>query len=311
MRRRVRRVLTWVWFRLFLLFERFGVHILPKYFYTPIADYHWLQRNKEVWIQRAPLAGIEWNVDKQFEWLQQICKPYYHEVAGLKAYREAVAEEWGPGFGPINSQVLHCFIRTMAPPQIVEIGSGISTACMLHASRLNEKAGRPPSRITCIEPYPRRAFYRIGNVTHIQRLCQAVPQSVFAQLQSADLLFVDSSHAVKVGSDVIRIYLDIIPRLPRGVFIYIDDINLPYAYSRYVLSERFFSASQETALLLALLTNNEHLSVLACLSALHYDRAQELMELLSDYRPQANLEGLYRPSPPTANFVDSIFLQTR
>jgi hypothetical protein len=65
-------------------------------------------------------------------------------------------------------------------------------------------------------------------------------------MEAGDLLFIDSSHAVKTGSEVLRIYLEIIPGLPAGVYVHVHDINLPYLYSRDALSAYY--ASQETAL---------------------------------------------------------------
>jgi hypothetical protein len=289
------------------MLDRLGIHILPKHYYTPIPDYHWLRQHPEAWMGRAPLTGVRWNLDEQVEWLAHICGPYYREVAGLKWCEEASQKAFGPGFGPIESQVLHCFIRSQAPRHIVEIGSGMSTMCMLNALDMNRQESRPPSEVVCVEPYPSEALRENRNITLISQPCQMVPRSVFAELRSGDLLFIDSSHAVKLGSDVIRIYLDIILGLSTGVFIHIHDIFLPYLYPRAALSYPF--GSQETALLLALLTNNEHLSVLASLSALHYDRTLELAKIASDYRPQPNLEGLAVDSAK-GHFPNSLWLRT-
>jgi hypothetical protein len=52
----------------------------------------------------------------------------------------------------------------------------------------------------------------------IPQVSQQVPLSLFDQLSSGDLLFIDSSHAVKIGSDVLRIYLEIIPRRAPRIF---------------------------------------------------------------------------------------------
>jgi hypothetical protein len=295
-------------FKLFFLLDTLGLHVLPKHYYTPVPDYSWLRTHKEAWAGRARLAGVHWDLDQQLQWLEETCRPYYHEVAGLAFYREAAVRGLGSGFGEIDSQVVHCFLRAEAPPRIIEIGGGVSTACLLHGSDINIREGRPGSQIVCIEPYPKKTFRNVGKIMHIEQPCQAVPYSVFAQLKSGDLLFVDSSHAVKVGSDVIRIYMDIIPSLPPGVFIHIHDIYLPYLYPRSVLFYPF--AWQETALLLALLTNNNHLSVLACLSALHYDRTDKLASLLSDYRPQSNSDGLCPAYPAKGHFPSSIWLCT-
>lgn len=310
-RKWARRLLRGLWFKAFLAFERVGLHVLRKTFYSPIQDYHWLAQNQEFWIRPCSLIGIDWCLNTQLEWLGKICGPYYSEIAGLRFFNESAARGWGPGFGAIESQVLHCFIRAHAPPRVIEIGSGQSTVSMLHASEMNAKEGRSVSRITCIEPYPRKALQQLQDVTLLKLPCQAVSNSVFSQLATGDLLFIDSSHAVKVGSDVLRIYLEIIPRLPSGVFIHVHDINLPYLYNRSTLSSFFMQGSQETSILVALLTENRRLGVLASLSALYYDRAKELKAILSDFEPQPTVDGLCPSYPLPGHAPNSIWLQTR
>jgi Methyltransferase domain len=302
------KLLTRASFRLFTILDRGGVHVLPKHYYTPVPDYDWLKRNKQVWTRRTSLTGVHWNLDEQLEWLAQTCVPYYHEVRGLEFYEQTVASGVGAGFGAIESQVLHCFIRSKAPRRIVEIGSGVSTACIVNAAKQNRPAANNWPSIVCIEPYPRKAFGKITNIRHLKEPCQTVSASTFDELQAGDLLSVDSSHALRVGSDVIRIYLDIIPRLAPGVYIHIHDIFLPYLYQRSVLFNYF--AWQETSLLTALLVNNTHLSVLACLSALHYDRTDKMMELFVDYKPRGGSAGLDESSNPRGHFPASLWLRT-
>jgi len=96
----------------------------------------------------------------------------------------------------------------------VEIGSGVSTACMVHA------AGQEPTELTCIEPFPSRALRETAGARLVAQTCQEVPLEFFSQLGEGDLLFIDSSHAVKVGSEVPSIYLEILPNLQPGVFIH-------------------------------------------------------------------------------------------
>jgi hypothetical protein len=289
--------------------DRLGIHVLPKHYYSPVPDHAWLKEHKELWTGRVNLQGVEWDLDCQMDWLVRMCEPYYDEVRGLGFYTEASSVGWGPGFGAIESQVLHCVIRSLAPPRILEIGSGVSTACMVNAAKSNNQENKPAARITCIEPYPKPAFRGLSGIRHIQELCQAVPREIFAELEAGDLFFVDSSHAVKTGSDVLRIYLEIIPRLPPGVIVHIHDIFLPYLYSRDALTN--FFDWQETALLAALMTNNSRLSVLTCLSALHYDRSKELRALLSDYQSQANEQGLHvNRTALQGHFPASLWLRT-
>lgn len=295
-------------FKGFLALDKIGVHLLPKHYCSPVPDYTWLLRHREAWTGRCVCPATEWHLEAQLEWLLRVCRPYYQEVAGLSFYKRSTDRDLGPGFGPIESQVLHCFVRAQVPERIIEIGSGVSTACMLNAIHYNGREGKRTSQIICIEPYPRSAFHGLKEITHIQQPCQLVDKSVFSGLKAGDLLFVDSSHSVRIGSDVLRIYLEIIPSLPAGVFIHIHDIFLPYLYPRATLS--LLATSQETALLLSLLTNNMHLTTLACLSALHYDRSVQMQQILPDYQPQENSEGLPASYPPKGHFPNSMWLQT-
>ena len=295
-------------FKLMLALDRMGLHVLPKHYYTPVPDLAWLDKNRSSWMGRSSLKGIEWDLPKQFEWLKNTCESHYNEVAGLESYSSFVEGGSGPGYGPIESQVLHCFIRSHAPARIIEIGSGVSTMCMLQAAALNQRDGIRIPNITCVEPFPSKNLRQNKKIELVPKICQEVPLSLFESLSSGDLLFIDSSHALKVGSDVARIYLEIIPNLPPGVTIHIHDIYLPYLYPRDVFSMPYWW--QETALLAALLVNNQRLSVLSCLSALHYDYPDHLQRLFTDYRPAMNNEGL-AAGPTAGHFPASLWLQTR
>lgn len=280
--------------RAFLAMDDLGVHVLPKHYYSSVPDHRWLRENPDAWQRRAPLAGVAWDLKRQLGWLDEVCRPYYPEVAGLSFYDKVTANDVGPGFGPIESQVVHCVVRATGPRRIVEIGSGVSTLCMVHAAGLNERNGKPSSSITCIEPYPRKNFLGLRGITHLPRVCQTVPDAVFEQLEAGDLLFVDSSHAVKCGSDVLKIWLDVVPRLPAGVLVHAHDIFLPYLFHPEVATSYF--DWQETSLLLALLTNNPRLSILAALYALHGDESAALGRICSDYRPGTPRTGGHYPS---------------
>ena len=306
----MRRLIERQLFRIFLLVDRCEIHLLPKYYYSLVPDYAWLRANRDAWTQPSSLPGVPWDLPSQYECLRETCQDYYSEVAGLQFYRKVTGGEWGLGYGEIESQVLHCFIRKWKPFRIIEIGSGVSTICMLHAARKNQEEGTPLPQITCIEPFPSAALRQLGpDIRLIPELCQLVPSSVFAALSPGDLLFVDCSHAVKLGSDVIRIFLDIIPNLGPGVLIHVHDIFLPYLYPRDALFKPF--GWEETSLLLALLMNNDRLRVLTSLSALHYACPEQLKQLLADYEPAENFRGLAVSAQPTGHFPCSIWLQTR
>lgn len=292
---------------IFMRLDRLGVHLLPKHFYTPIPDYTWLRANRPYWDGPAEMTAIDWDLDEQLAWLRAVCAPFKDEVAGLESIDALSRSGVGPGFGPIDAQVLHCVMRAHAPRRVVEVGSGMSTVIMLAASDLNAREGRTATRITSVDPYPTQVLAQFGEIELIRDFVQRVPAETFAELAEGDLLFIDSSHAVKVGSDVVRLFLDVIPRLASGVLIHVHDISLPYIYPRAVLQDYF--AWQETTLLLALMTGNPRLQPLASMSALHYDRMAELREILPDYRPQRNDAGMRAGDGVHAHFPDSFWIR--
>ncbi len=98
----------------------------------------------------------------------------------------------------------------------------------------------------------------------------------FSQLQSGDILFIDSSHTVKIGGDVNYLFLEVLPRLKPGVIVHVHDIFLPFEYRRdWVLDEfRFWN---EQYLLQAFLTFNSEFEVLLAnyyLSSHHKEHLQ-------------------------------------
>jgi hypothetical protein len=288
--------------------DRLGAHVLPKHYYSSIPDYRWLNENKAVWCRRVDLTGVEWDLQQQLTWLQEQCEPYYNEVRGLKFYSNAVNGAYGLGYGPIESQVLHCVCRRAKPKRIIEVGCGVSTACLLHAVRLNSAEGNPECGLICVEPFPTRALSDLRGIELVPSPVQTLPLDFFDQLDAGDILLIDSTHSVKTGSDVLYLYLEVLPRLKPGVLVHIHDIFLPYLFQRDVL-EQYFDW-QETALLLALLKGNRRLRVLACLSALHYDAAAKLQIILPDYRPQANLAGGLRAASGSGHFPASMLLRS-
>lgn len=293
------------------LFEKLdclGLHVLPKHYYTPIPDYAWLRRRRELWTRRADLTGVEWHLDAQLAWVDSVCGRFMSEVAGLSAYTEAVSRRTGPGYGPIEAQMLHCFIRHAQPARVIEVGSGVSTACIVNALSRCDPEWMHQREVHCIEPYPSAALRLLKGITIEQLLVQELDGSYFDALDRGDLLFIDSSHALKTGSDVAYIYLEVIPRLKPGVYIHIHDVYLPYIYQRDAL--RSYFDWQETSLVLALLKWNTHLKVLGSMSGLYYDRQAGLQRIFPDFVPQREVCGGLADPYSRGHFPSSLWLQT-
>jgi hypothetical protein len=136
---------------------------------------------------------------------------------------------------------------------------------------------------------------------------QELAPSEFDSLENGDFLFIDSSHAVKPGGDVLYLYLEVLPRLKPGVIVHIHDIFFPYLHQRNVLDTLF--QWTETALLQALLTNNERLRILFSLSMLHYDAPADLKRVFPEYTPAPDSAGL-ADDRTGGHFPCSLYLQT-
>lgn len=295
------------YFRLFLLLERLGLHVLPRHFYSPVADRRGLAADPPAWRRPTALTGVEWDLDAQLGWLADICAEHLDEVRGFSFL--AGLEQRGIGFryGHVEGQVLHCAVRSLAPPRVVEVGSGASTALISAATALNESEGRGASRIVSIDPYAPPELYGLAGVEVLEVPLQRATDKPFQELAEGDLLFIDSTHVLKAGSDLARIYLELLPGLPSGVTLQVHDVFLPYLYSPAILSDLW--DWQETALLAALLTHNPRLEVLCCQSALHDAMPERLRALLPDYEPRALDRGI--DSGGEGHFPASIWLRTR
>lgn len=140
-------------------------------------------------------------------------------------------------FGVMDSLTLHAMIGHARPRRIVEIGSGFSTLLMRATRRA---PGGGDIAIDCVEPYPRDFLRADGMDVALHDIpVQSAPPSLFASLEAGDVLFVDSSHVSKTGSDVNHIFFEILPRLAVGVLVHVHDIFLPFEYPRrWVLDDR-------------------------------------------------------------------------
>jgi predicted O-methyltransferase YrrM len=284
-----------------------GIVILPNHYYTSVADVHELYRTQKFWRKRSSMIGTGMNAAEQAKALREAIMPYEPEFRKNLVYNEASSKGFGPGFGYIEAQCLHGVLRHLKPRRIIEVGSGVSTYCALRAVALNAADGSPAD-ITCIEPHPSK-FLREADgkqITLVQSYVQHLDPDRFLELQAGDLLFIDSTHAVKPGGDVVYVYLEVLPRLRSGVIIHIHDIYLPYVYQRDLLRGIF--QWSETALLQAFMTFNTRISTWFCLSLLHYDSPDILAEVFPEYQPQASQDGL-SDAASDGHFPSSIYLR--
>ena len=121
---------------------------------------------------------------------------------------------------------------------------------------------------------------------------QDVPLSEFCSLEENDILFIDSSHVLKVGSDVQHEYLEILPRLKKGVIVHCHDIFLPEEYPKnWVLNNYVFW--NEQYLLQAFLSFNESFKVLWAGNYMHLMHSDKLEQIFSSYKKDKVMPGSF------------------
>ena len=292
--------------RLFEVGQRFGVDILPRHFYSSIPDIRFLKHNR-FWRAPTTMAGVRGaDVEGQIDFARQVCTPELrHRLKDFPVHARAVEMNGEMGYGPAEAEFLYCFIRSRRPPRVVQVGAGVSTAVILLAAG---DAGYTP-QIICVDPFPTKFLTDSANAGKIQlrhEMAQTVDLNVFTDLGENGFLFIDSTHTVKPGSEVNRLILEALPRLPEGSYVHFHDIFFPYDYIRATLTEPFFST--ETTLLQAFLANNSRYTILAALSMLHYAKQRELEELLPHYHPRPNDDGLDVPGGE-GDFPSAIYLR--
>jgi predicted O-methyltransferase YrrM len=131
-------------------------------------------------------------------------------------------QDWFPR---LDAAAAYAIVRRERPRAIVEIGSGHSTRFLVRAVA----DARLATDIVCIDPAPRASLARL-NVRHQRQLLAGADPALFEALRAGDILFIDSSHVAMPGTDVDRLFLDILPRFPSGVLIHVHDVLLPDAY---------------------------------------------------------------------------------
>ena len=183
-------------------------------------------------------------------------------------------------------------MRGLKPRRIVELGSGHSTLFMAAAAERNRADG-VETELRTFDPYPSVARPGLPGLASLEPVrAQDVPLEVFTSLEPGDVLFVDTTHTVKLDSDVNRIVLDVLPALPPGVLVHVHDIFLPYEYPREWPEESGFHWAEQY-LLQAFLAGNPGFEVLAATFALCRDRPDAMARLAPTWRPGAEASAFW------------------
>lgn len=264
--------------------DEWRYHVRPIHYYEPLPDFSRL--DPAATRRRRVSTGIHFDVDEQLKQARQLSAAFGQELADTGF---DFANEY---FSGLDAAMYYSIIRRVRPSRVIEIGAGMSTRIAAAALARN-RAEQHPGELTCIEPFPQpRLTHDMPAVTLIQRPVEDVPLDTFDALRDGDILFIDSSHAVRFGGDVCREFLEILPRLKAGVWIHVHDVFFPYDYPAEWLIERRL-AFNEQYLLEAFLAFNHDFQSQLCLHWLWLEHCADL----SRGWPETVLHGARRHAP--------------
>jgi hypothetical protein len=215
----------------------------PGHHYSPVPSRAEVLAHIEARKRKTPeLSDIRFNHEQQFEVLRAF-EEFYRDLPftdlpnGSSRYYYDQTMFCYP-----DAIFLYSFLRQTAPARIIEVGSGFSSAVILDTV---DRFFPTPPEITFIEPYITRLQTLLrgtdkNRVTVIQDQLQNLPVEQFSSLSSGDLLFIDSSHVMKYGSDLQFLFFEVIPRLPVGVYVHFHDIFGTFEYPERWLQDGWY-----------------------------------------------------------------------
>jgi glycosyltransferase involved in cell wall biosynthesis len=262
--------------------ERLGLHAVRASYDSPIPQRRTLP--PDIFERESPMRAIAWEVDEQLEFFEDALGPYLSEFRP-RADPDAPVGKFrldNQTYDRVDAELLYATVRHFKPRRFVELGSGYSTLVAWEALRANSLEGHA-GELSVLDPHPSpHVTSRSELAARVSPLAaQDVPEEVVEELEPSDILFVDTSHTVKIGGDVNRIVLDLLPKVAPGVVVHFHDVFLPKDYSRGHLENAHYWTEQY--LLQAFLMYNGEWEVLASAQALARRAPERMGHLIPSF----------------------------
>ncbi len=242
----------------FKAMQRIGINVTPNHFYWPIPDLAKLEKRQ--WPEKALPVGVDLRLNEQLNFLPALAEKYGPEWIFPDHPVDGLVYHYNNGlFETVDAEIAYSMVRHFAPSRIIEIGGGYSTRVLAAALRKNFSESGTRGQLTTIDPHCDPALSSIS--TLIRKPVQDVEVDLFRSLGENDILFIDSSHVISVGNDVVFEYLEVVPRLRKGVVVHAHDIFLPSDYPREPVLEKMCFWSEQY-LLQSFLSFNPNFEVL-------------------------------------------------
>lgn len=266
--------------------------IVPRNYYSPVPNLETLYEG--IWERRSELGGIDLQLERAIDLIEGELRPFIEELEVPETGPAAPGEFFlrNENYESVDAELLYAILRARKPSRVLELGSGFTTLLIGQAARRNAEDGIATEHLA-YDPFPRARI--LGEEppppTRFEPLSATeVPLEDFRRLEAGDVLFVDTTHTVKLGSDVNYIVLDVLPALAPGVIVHFHDVFLPWEYPR-VWFEKMQYYWAEQYLLQAFLAFNSAFEVLIPAQAVARDYQHRLAAVIdsfsADTRPGA------------------------
>ncbi len=282
-----------------------GLFPIAAHYYEPIFGLTTEQHTKIS--NKRSLPGIDWNLDEQITLLQTMQFATSLNQLPYKKTDPLLFHLNNGSFESGDAEYWYQIIRVKKPKRIFEIGSGNSTLMARQAIR-DIKAEDPSYQCKhiCIEPYEMPWLEKTG-AEIMRNKVEDLEVSFFSELKQDDILFIDSSHMIRPGGDVLFEYLEILPTLAPGVIVHIHDIFSPHDYLKEWLVDKVLFWNEQY-LLEAFLCNNSEWKIIGALNFLHhsyYDKLKEVSPYLTKDREPGSFY-LQKRGAPTIQIHDDL-----
>jgi len=270
---------TWLWSDVETRrrMQKRGINVVPANFYSDVPTIAELENSFEYQGRDRPpypLPVDEAALRRELESLLPFAKEF-SPPSSSEGMPDGERYTWDRKlFTYCDAMAYYCYVRKLKPRTVLEFGSGYSTLVAIEAAKANGGA-----KIVCVEPFPREFLKHKQEIELKVQTAQSISAEYLNDtLQDGDLLFIDSTHTVKAGSDCLHLYLRLLPKLRRDVTVHVHDIYLPFAMPKdWMLRRQTYWTEQY--LLMAMLQDNPKVRILCPLTHNEW-RHRDLLEQL-------------------------------
>ena len=210
-------------------------------------------------------------------------KSTFFEINTKEIEKDPLNPFWNNGFLPgLDMVTIYTLIVHFKPKRYFEIGSGNSTKIAWQAKNHHSRH----TKITSVDPMPRSEIDSLADEV-IRKPFEQIDLDDILNLQENDILFIDNSHRILPNSDAMVFFMEVLPRLNKGVIVHIHDIFLPYDYPQE-MCDRFYS--EQYGLAFFLLSNPGKYQTL--LPNYFISQDPELSEICNPIWEHKNLHGV-------------------